>query len=804
MTRLTLPWSELCSVFEEAKITSETYQEYIAASKDEQTRIKDVGGFVGGVFADNQRHDVSLAARDVVTLDFDSATPDTIEDIKLSGYDCVVYSTHTHTPEAPRLRVIVPLTRPVKKHEYEPIARAIAYNIDIESADRTTYQASRLMFSPSVSKDAEYLYFTVDGDWADPDHILEVYYNTWQNPHEWYRAKNEEVILPKGEPTTVQDPLTKGGYIGAFCQAYPIYEAIDTFLPQVYTNKRGNRYTYAQGSTSHGLIIYDGKFAYSNHNTDPAHGYRQNAYDLVRIHLYGHLDNDSKVHSFDRLPSVQAMNSHVAKDPRVLKAGVGTAFKDNPYIVEVDNKAEQIASIIAKLKKNEKGCILNYTPNLEAILQNDPVLNFAAVRFDLFSYRTVVTGKLPWHRDPYSTWWDDADDAQLRSYIERVYGVRSEKPLHDAKEVVLSTQMGHAVQEHIQSTSWDGYERVETLFIDYLGVEDTPLNRAMSRKALVACVARVFDPGCKFDCMLTFKGVEGIGKSTILKRLGGDWFSDSFYSIEGKEAMEQLRGKWIIEFAELNTTKKAEKTATKHFLSKQSDSFRGAYARHEKSYKRQCVFFGTTNEDEFLTGSTGDRRMWVVTCNKAAQKKLPWELDTDTVAQVWAEALVLYKQGENLFLDKDESMELVDVQIGYRRRDPIEHIVENYLLTPVPCYWYDMTKSERLESLNKSRHTPLDSYDDTPPEGTILRPRICPAEVISECFQREATFEKSIPTSLRINDIIKNLPGWGDETKLCRDKAYKVQRFLHRKGATMPDPDGPTSFRIEIDNDLPF
>ena len=206
------------------------------------------------------------------------------------------------------------------------------------------------------------------------------------------------------------------------------------------------------------------------------------------------------------------------------------------------------------------------------------------------------------------------------------------------------------MREYLDGCVWDGVPRVETLLVDYLGAEDTPYTRAVTRKALTAAAARIYDPGCKFDYMLTLRGRQGIGKSALIARLGGRWFSDSFTTLQGKDAYEQVLGVWIMEVGELAGMRRAEAETIKLYISKQVDRFRPAYGRRTQEFPRQCIFIGTTNEAQFLRDRTGNRRFWIVDTPNEPRRSLWDELTPETVRRVWAEAAELYHAGETLYL----------------------------------------------------------------------------------------------------------------------------------------------------------
>jgi putative DNA primase/helicase len=297
-------WLQLVRRFSQTHRTPETLSEYLSSDKSRQDEIKDVGGFVGGYINTGRRKTENILRRSILTLDLDFAKPG-FWDLYAMVYDnaAVLYSTHKHQPEKPRLRLIIPLSRPVTADEYAAVSRRIAGNLGIDNFDDTTFEAARLMYWPSTSSDAEFLFEFQDGPWLDPDQVLATYSN-WHDISEWPSGSRAVELLRHGL-SKQGDPLSKPGLIGAFCRTYTIQEAIDTFLPEIYKPcDIENRFTFAGGSTSGGLVVYEDKYAFSHHGTDPASGKLCNAFDLVRIHLFGEKDKDAKENTpSNRLPS---------------------------------------------------------------------------------------------------------------------------------------------------------------------------------------------------------------------------------------------------------------------------------------------------------------------------------------------------------------------------------------------------------------------------------------------------------------------------------------------------------------------
>ena len=286
-------------------------------TREEQSDIKDVGGFVGGYLSGGTRKTANVMWRSVATLDIDYGTLNVWDDFTMQfDFAAMLYSTHKHTAEKPRYRLVFPLSRNVKPNEYEPLCRKIADAIGIDLFDITTYQLPRLFYWPSTSKDGDYVFEYQDGPACDVDKVLKSYVN-YADVSEWPVSAREGDVIAH-EIRKAGDPLEKPGLIGAFCRAYTIEDVIDNFLQDAYERTgTDGRYTYKLGSVAGGLVCYEGKFAYSHHETDPASKQLCNAFDLCRIHLFGVHDEGTRQTDITKLPSYLKMQDFAAKDKNV-------------------------------------------------------------------------------------------------------------------------------------------------------------------------------------------------------------------------------------------------------------------------------------------------------------------------------------------------------------------------------------------------------------------------------------------------------------------------------------------------------
>lgn len=285
-----LLWSGLIEKLAQTTRTREAHETYKKMTKAQRDQIKDVGGFVGGALKSGRRKTESVSWRSLLTLDADFIKGDLWAAVEVMlGCACVAYSTHSHSPSSPRLRLVIPLARPITPDEYPAVSRRVAADLGIDFFDDTTYQPHRLMYWPSTSADGEYVFKVLDAPWLDPDEAL-ARYPDWRDPSYWpesSRTQNARRKLADKQG----DPNEKSGLVGAFCRTYSVPEAIEAFLDNTYKPAGDDRYTYIPGTSTGGLIIYDdGKFAYSHHGTDPISGLLVNSFDLVRIHKFSELD----------------------------------------------------------------------------------------------------------------------------------------------------------------------------------------------------------------------------------------------------------------------------------------------------------------------------------------------------------------------------------------------------------------------------------------------------------------------------------------------------------------------------------
>ena len=507
-----------------------------------------------------------------------------------------------------------------------------------------------------------------------------------------------------------------------------------------------------------------------------------------------------------------------------------TAPSVPPPVASTDTPKTEHTATAAKLAQDAKnrakarGLALNKygypqatVLNFDAVLNDDSVLQ-ELVGFDAFKQQKVLTKEPPWACDEHV--WSSYNEKCMKNYIERNYALRHNDLFDAALTEYAHRRAFHPVQDYFNELPpWDRQFRAERLFIDNLGADDTDYIRAVTRHWLLAAVARVFHPACKFDYCLVLKGRQGIGKSTLLSQLcvKPDWFL-ALQSLQGKDSVINILGRWIIELVEMQGLHKADTDQIKSFISETQDVIRLPYDKRESVFKRQCVFAATTNDSTFLKDQTGNRRFWIVECN-ANDYALRAELD---IKQIWAEVYHWYRE---LFadgfdasrLDLPRALKPIAADIACQHTEGNDDLaeIEEFLARPIPkqSLWQLLTKEERREYFKKGK-VPLpivrveehavggkDMVAEWGGEGLILidafngtsnyviltadmpaetrklffdgdgrRQYISPAEISNELWYEDRV---AANRAKRITEQLRRLDGWR-QVKARRDKAYSM------------------------------
>ena len=769
-SRQALKWSNKTISFENLKErlkhtlrTPESAEEYAKMSKADRDQAKDHGGFVAGVLIGGRRKVDTVESRSMISLDGDRIDVAFLDGFEENmPYTAALYTTHSSTEEKPRVRIIIPMTRDTSPEEFAAVSRYLAQMLGIDYFDECSYLPNQLMYWPSTPSNGSFVYKETEGPWLNPDDILTAH-PEWTDPTRLPTSSREsQAAVTAGKKQ--QDPLTKDGVVGLFNRVYyPIQKALETFLGDVYEPTASDqRWHLIESSSMAGVEIKEDKFVYSHHAKDPAYLKLCNAFDIVRIHRFGDLDDKASFKEMRKFAMSLDEVKMQAAEERLQEAGAD--FEDP---ADDDSWKARLVYEPRTLK------LENSLHNIQLILENDPLLR--DIVFNQLADGMEITGPVPWKHP--AKFWRDQDDAQLISYVDSHYGSFSARNYEIAVTKVTDDRSYHPIREMFEALPpWDGVHRVDTLLIDYLGAQDNPYVRAVTRKALCAAYDRVFNPGIKYDYMIVLNGDQGIGKSTLIAKLGQEWFSDSLSlsDMNDKTAAEKLQGYWILEIGELAGMKKADIDKVKAFVSRQDDKYRASFGRRVTPHLRQCIFFGTTNtENGYLRDITGNRRFWNVKVTGNG-KYQPWDLDTETIQMIWAEAMVLAKAGEPLYLPPELEAMAKEEQVLAMEHDEREGVVSEYLNMLLPENWDELNVYQRREFIR-------DTEDPTRPRGTVRRKVVSNIEIWCECFGKNK--EDLRPSdSYAISAIMVRMRGWNKTSEREWLPIYGRQRVYKRDG----------------------
>lgn len=330
--------------------------------------------------------------------------------------------------------------------------------------------------------------------------------------------------------------------------------------------------------------------------------------------------------------------------PRSEKGNDPNDYRDDPEFAD-KIKAEETQPAtglwLKRLQPGDTGKPIPNVVNVSIALEYAPQLR-GVIRLDEFAGKMMLLSAPPWERRFEPRPWRDADDTELLVWLqENGLQLRGVQTVADAVRMVARRHAYDPLHDYLNGLEWDGQGRLSQWLPQYLNAPNTPLNRATGRAFLISAVARGLRPGCQADHVLSLEGLQGSGKSTLVRILGGEWTQENLPDMHSKDGMAALAGAWFVELSELAAMTRSEVEAVKSFISRTVDRYRQAYGRHVIEQPRRCVFIATTNEQTYLRDQTGNRRFWPIECGELRREEL--EQDRD---QLFAEAVQAYKNGE--------------------------------------------------------------------------------------------------------------------------------------------------------------
>jgi predicted P-loop ATPase len=679
------------------------------------------------------RNKKAIARRSALTLDLDYPSPALPETLDLTlGHAYVLHTTFSHTTVEPRYRLIIPLDREVDSEEYIVAARAVMQALGDDMFDPSTDQPERYMFKPAAAEPATFQSWVGEGGPAVADDLLADF-----NPD--LSAK------PMPKPGRGRrSPFELEGVVGAFNKAYDDFQVLIEEYELPYLTAGDGRWHLQGAASVAGMgVVGNTGFVYSHHVTDPAYGEVRSAFDLVRVHRFGYLDADVDARTpINKLPSYVAMQELASTDARAIRQMVGEDFTDE------QGEFLEGAEWVAALERNPRSAALRDTvANWDLLREHDDVLK--NVFFNVMSNAEETSVDLPWRtRDGLGAQIQTNDINEFIMYIERRYGNGFRPTKAVAETAIIGAarmRPRHPVEEYLKTLEWDGVPRLE----DCLPTTPSPYSRMVARKCLVAAVARVFEPGVKWDHTLIFHGKEGLGKTYWMEKMSKGWHAP-VGALHDKDTLMALQRCWIATSDEGGSMRKADVEALKEFLTRRVDTFRSPYDRTTVDHPRRCVVWGTTNDNVFLRKQEGNRRFLVIKVTEAVDFRAMPESYID---QVWAEAVHLYRSGEVLlWLDRSESAMAEAERASFiEEGDGLSGIIGRYLGTMFPDTWLRWDVARRQDWMQNREMLSKD--------GTLRLDEVCAAQIWTEALGRMyGTHTRT--DLLNINRAMQNDLGW--------------------------------------------
>ena len=773
--------------------------------KSEIDALKFVGGYYfGGTFEGNTRGN-AVTSKSLITLDIDNIPQDMYfiaqlqQNEYLSKFEYIVHSTAKHIPQNhQRYRLIIPLLEPITDDislKYECITRHIANLImDIKYFDSSAFVDNHLMLYPVIAQSTPTKYYTFYHNktekFLNPNTILEQY-----NYHDRYTFQGvERSSVPEQPPTAprmysssdslitsndkdrirvlIAQELQENGInapdttnfrkkFGCVCGSSDACNFGRGYMCNCFSSNHDTRL----GKQGNGVYTYDifDLYAYT-HNLDTSRDFIKIAFELSRKYNII-LDNAEQVERFLYKPTAldDFKGIEVSSMPDVVahQNGVG----ENSTIEEMSRPG--VVDWVSYLDYDRYDRVKNTLNNIDLILRNDSEFS-GKIQYNEFTCRKQFEREN----------WTDKDDSRIKLYIERKYGIKNvtvDNIVH-ACNILTDENKYHPIKDYLNGLKWDGVNRIETLFIDFLGAKDNEYTRKVAKITLISAIARIYNPGCKVDTVTCLVGSQGIGKSKFISKISvnPDWFTDSVSSFDGKEFYETIQGKWIVEIGEGTAFKKSLKETAKQKIASQQDTYRTPYARYVEDRPRQCIFIATTNSYDFLKDETGDRRYYPIDCEKKkARLSIDKNLNKEYISQLWAEAKELYTRGEEVYITDERIINLAEQeQKAHFDESPLQSDIYNFLdiLLPPLSDWYSWGLDRRRRYIQA-----VQSGEDTSKSlgvsGVYRRDRVSVKEIMCELYN----YDLNQPIDRKLSlDVTRSLTalGWSKSGKSLRIKPY--------------------------------
>ena len=606
------------------------------------------GEFTEATNGEYHRNNGGLLSRDLICIDIEDTKMETTEVLNiiqesLKEYKYVLYSTFKHEESNPRLRLVLEPSRDIVKDEYKPTIQHVMALVGV-NYDTKCETWSQLSGLPIVKKGNEHIFIK---------HL-------------------------EGKP-------------------YPVQEAVkeEKKIITKYTNEPIQNFTKVSHNQAISIM---GKYI----ENEQEKLLERNDYYLscltviAKSVVTGEIEYDTAIECMELL----ALNNNEWKENNLkeLNGEIARAngnvdyFKNKYTFLGKFQKTQQkikltnaVTNANLEVTTDEKGKVIQTLENLEKI-----ILSITPIAYNELTDVIEIKNKQGKIKPI-----EKRDKELLRMDIEKRFKFKAKVIDLDTAIVSASDKFRyHPIKNKILAVSWDGVPRAESFFIDVLGVEDNVYNRECTRKWLLASVTRLFKTGVKFDEMIILQGGQGIGKSTTLQRLSLGYYTDITDKLSDETTFKVMRT-WLVELSELSTMIKTDSDSFKAWLSATKDTVRKKYGSDPNDYPRTFTVLGTTNNKEILKDRTGNRRYWLMYCDKDKIKNTIWSVDNEYILQLWAEVYQWYDNGENLLISDETKLYMEKLSIGALEHNPLEERINSILEMHVPNNWKDIISNSK-------------------------------------------------------------------------------------------------------------
>ena len=705
-------------------------------------KAKEMLYFISGDITPNKdgsytRNDNNLKSRDLVVIDIEDTglTSQEVQFIiqeRLSSYKYLLYSSISHKPNNPRLRLVIEPDREILKEEYKPTIQHIMTLLEL-NYDRSSSTWSQLQGLPIAVRDNEHIFIKKLDDLPYP--VQEA-------------SKEKQVVT-----TYNSDPIQ------AFTKVS--HDEAISIMKKYIENEQGklqerNDY-YLSCLTTIAKSVVSGELDY------------ETAIDCIELLA---LNNESW-----KLDNINELNGEIQR-----ANGNIDYFKNKYTFLSKFKKTQQKIKLTNAVNKNdlvittdENGKVIQTLENLEKI-----ILSLVPIAYNELTDVIEITDKNGKIKP-----LEKRDKELLRMDIEKQFKFKAKLVDLDTAIVSASDKFRyHPIKNKIVTKTWDGKPRAESFFIDVLGVEDNQYNRECTRKWLLASLTRLFDNGIKFDEMIILQGGQGIGKSTTLQRLSLGYYTDITEKISDEVTFKVLRT-WLVELSELSTMVKTDSDTFKAWLSATKDTVRKRYATDPTDHPRTFAVLGTTNNKEILKDRTGNRRYWLMYCEKDRIKHSIWSLDYEYILQLWSEVYQWYLSKESLLISEETKQYMENLSSDALEYDPLEEKIVNILDMHVPKNWKEIINDPRRRYNYRFHVNEFINFGNTnnkfPFETQIFD--ITTSELLYlSCDDDEFKLDlRGNSQAKAVNKIMNNLPNWEKSESIKRSHSFRGLKGFKRR-----------------------